>query len=82
MRLPRSSILRQTEGFRKATWPAMEVKREGLEVPTQDQGLLDDLGARSGDSGPQCLSPASRHAFMLSRYHDIMISGEHAIMIS
>jgi hypothetical protein len=77
--LPRSSILRQIEGFRKATWPPMKAKRDGLEVPTQDQGLSDDLGARSGETGPECFSLLS---VMLSRYHDVMISGGHAIMIS
>ena len=49
----------------------MEAKRDGLEVPTQDQGLSDDLGARSGDTGPECLSQLR---VMLSCYHDIMTS--------
>jgi hypothetical protein len=82
MRLPRSSILRQIEDFKKAMWSSMEAKRDSLEVPTQDQGLSDDLGASNGETRPECFSLAQRHAFMLSRYHDVMISGGHAIMIS
>ena len=44
--------------FRKALWPPMEAERDDLEVPTQDQGLSDDLVARYVEARPKYLSLA------------------------
>jgi hypothetical protein len=49
----------------------MEVKRDGLEVPTQDQGLSDYLGAGVVKPDPNTFLQLS---VMLSCYHDIMTS--------